>query len=749
MYSDSQQNAVSANSMFSRNPRRLALQRAWQVLLWTLAAVVFVWAFADSRFRDPEGFPTGQICLPIAFGFALIALGWTAESRWRKFVCWFALLLLGQAVSLQLIEAGNLIRYQHYKPLGRLFTQTEPLLLTLLLTQTAIVMAGMRRHWSAIRAWLTKHFRIWQLVSIGLLFILSSTALSREVSVYVAEVLFATFVQAVNLGNVVLLAWAFPEDRLPRIKEKVKVFEGTENPGGGRRGYWDRFVVIAALWVATVAALLGYFVYQRHPHVSDEVAYLQHARYLAAGVLTLPAPVVPAAFEVYLIEIENGRWYATPPFGWPAVLAIGVLLGVPWLVNPMLAGLNVLLAYALARELYDRRIARWVLLLLCISPWHILMAINFMTHTLTLTCALGAGLFVVWARRTDRAQWMVAAGGLVGLASLVRPLEGLILAGLLGLWSIGAWGRRLKPLSLAAFILGVTAIGAFAIPYNKLLTGNPFANPIMAYTDKHFGIGTNALGFGSNRGLGWALDPFPGHGPLDAAVNANLNIFSMNIELLGWGAGSLLLLALLFFSGTLRKADYLMLAVIAVVFIAHSLYWYSGGPDFGARYWYLMLFPCVVLTARGIQFLVMTLKSGSNSLSYIRVAIAIFSLSTLTLVNYFPWRAIDKYHHYLGMRPDVRYLARQFNFGKSLILIRGNRHPDYVSAFAYNPLDLNADVPVYAWDRDPSVRAQILQAYRDRPVWIVNGPSLTGRGYEVVSGPLRAGDLLTSAKAYK
>ena len=297
---------------------------------------------------------------------------------------------------------------------------------------------------------------------------------------------------------------------------------------------------------------------------------------------------------------------------------------------------------------------------------------------------------------------------------------------------------------MATFILGVVAIGGLAIPYNKLLTGNPFTNPIMTYTDKRFGEEQMLSGLGLNRGWGWALYPFPGHGPLDAAVNANLNIFSLNVELFGWSAGSLLLLALLLLSGTLRKADYLMLAVIATVFGVHTLYWYSGGPDFGARYWYLMLFPCVVLTARGIQFLVMTLKSNADSLNYLRVAIAIFSLCMLTLVNYFPWRAIDKYHHYLGMRPDVRYLAAQFNFGKSLVLIRGNQHPDYASAFAYNPLDLKADAPVYAWDRDAKTTEQVLEVYRDRPVWILNGPSLTGRGYEVVSGPLTVGDMLSS-----
>ena len=32
-------------------------------------------------------------------------------------------------------------------------------------------------------------------------------------------------------------------------------------------------------------------------------------------------------------------------------------------------------------------------------------------------------------------------------------------------------------------------------------------------------------------------------------------------------------------------------------------YWYSGGPDFGARYWYLILVPLVVLSVRGLQAL--------------------------------------------------------------------------------------------------------------------------------------------------
>jgi hypothetical protein len=108
-------------------------------------------------------------------------------------------------------------------------------------------------------------------------------------------------------------------------------------------------------------------------------------------------------------------------------------------------------------------------------------------------------------------------------------------------------------------------------------------------------------------------------------------------------------------------------------------------------------------------------------------------LSAFALVNYFPWRAIDKYYHFWGMRPDILTLAQESSFGKSLVLIRGkDTHPDYASAAIYNPLDWNADAPVYAWDSSPSIEADLLRAFPDRPVRIVDAPSLTRRGYEVV-----------------
>ncbi|HEX6064170.1 MAG TPA: hypothetical protein VFZ04_08110, partial [Longimicrobiales bacterium] len=108
-----------------------------------------------------------------------------------------------------------------------------------------------------------------------------------------------------------------------------------------------------------------------------------------------------------------------------------------------------------------------------------------------------------------------------------------------------------------------------------------------------------------------------------------------------------------------------------------------------------------------------------------------------------PWRAMDKYYHYRNMRPDVRELAAERDFGNSIVLVRGKRHPDYASAGIYNPLDMRSGAPVYVWDRDPAITRRALEAYRDRGVWILDGPTRTGRGFRVVAGPISAEDLLS------
>ena len=678
-------------------------------------------------------------CLGLSAGVALLILAAGAGRRWARAARWLSLALVGQAVALQLIDAGNRIHYQHYAIAANAQTAA---LLSFLALQTAAVVTGLWKRFAAMGRWAWSRFPRWQLAAILLVFVCSSAALSRQLSFFVAELLFAAFVQAVGLANIVLVAQAIPQEELGWLRQRIEQWFGPPGePHVAEPGRIDRFAVVAAVWVTVAASCLSLFVYERHPHIADEVVYLYNARYFAQGQVAMPLPPVPRAFDVDLMDYQKTRWFAAVPMGWPAMLAVGVLAHAPWLVDPLLAGLNILLAYLFLREIYSRRTARFALLFLSVSPWHLFMAMNFMTHTFTMTCALLGFLGVARARRTGKARWAWMAGFGAGVGSFIRPLDGLIVAGLLGLWVIGIGGRRLRLTSIVAFGLGTILAGAAVLPYNRALTGDPTRSSLMAYTDKYYGPKTNAYGFGPQRGLGWALDPYPGHTPLESLLNAQLNAFSVNIELLGWSAGSLLLAAAILFSGALRRSDYLMLAVITAVFLAYALYWFSGGPDFGARYWYLILVPCVALTVRGMQLLENRVASSGGP-DGLRVLPAVLVLCGMALINYFPWRSIDKYHDYLRMRPDIRQMASRFGFGRSLVLVRGPRYPDYASAAIYNPLNLNADEPVYAWDRNPEVRAEVLRAYADRPVWLVDGPSLTHGAFRLAAGPVSAQTLL-------
>lgn len=706
-------------------------------LLLILGTFVLVWPFFDSRFKDAEHNLTGLSCLPVAVGVGLLVMAIAIGGTWQRSAAWFILALNGQAVSLQIAKAGWQLRYQHYKSLDELMTDgMGTMFLLFLVAQGLLVMIGLRSYIAPIVCWCKVNLRPWQLMFVGLFFVLPTTTVSPSVAAYLREWAFAVALQSVALATILLAAAAVPSDALTGLHRRILVFFGglvrEDHINDGRP---DRFALTLAAAVTIVAAFLCIYSYERHPHVPDEVAYLMQARFFAAGSLTLPAPPVPGGFETYLMSTVGDNWFAVPPPGWPLILAIGTLVGLPWLVNPMLAGINVLLAYVLLRDLYPKLVARSSVFLLVLSPWYLFLGMSFMTHMVSLTCALGAAVGIIWSRRDGRALWAGLAGSAVGLLSMVRPLEAVAIGGLMGLWTIGVGGKRLKTSAILAFILGTLIVGGIGLGYNAALTADPLKFPINVYTDNVFGKNSNAYGFGADRGMGWEQDPYPGHGPIDALVNSNLNTSALNTELFGWSVGSFLLVAFGVCLGRLSRSDYLMLAVIAAIYVLHFFYYFSGGPDFGARYWFLMIVPLVVFTVKGINNLAELLDKQFES-NGTKVYAAVMALCLMSIVTFIPWRAIDKYRNFRGMRPDIRYLAETYKFDRSLVLIRGNKHPDYDSAMIYNPLDFNANAAVYAWDRDPDTRKQLLNAFSDRPVWIIAAPSITQRGYEVVAGPL-------------
>ena len=69
-------------------------------------------------------------------------------------------------------------------------------------------------------------------------------------------------------------------------------------------------------------------VFERMAHIEDEMAYVWQAQAIAGGHLTLPLRRQTKSFLVPFVVDYNGQRFGKYPLGWPAMLALGVRLGV-------------------------------------------------------------------------------------------------------------------------------------------------------------------------------------------------------------------------------------------------------------------------------------------------------------------------------------------------------------------------------------------------------------------------------------
>lgn len=498
-----------------------------------------------------------------------------------------------------------------------------------------------------------------------------------------------------------------------------------------------KFPWVVAAWVFLVTLFLGLFAFDRMPGVPDEVAYLFQAKMLAQGRVFAPAPdgALAEALRYDWIGMLDGKWYSIFPPGWPAALAVGTVAGVPWLVNPVISALTIPVAYAFVSRWTSPRMAVMTTLLLAVSPWFLAMGASYMSHSLTLLLVLAAWLLMLTEGSRRMPAWF-AAGGLLGWLFLTRPLEGLIVGVLTGLWAMSRIDLRSVPgwVSVAIYGLGCALIGALIFPYNHILTGDALVTPIDRYFDLLWHEGANRLGFGADIGSpdNWGgVDIWPGHGPLEALVAAQFNLKSLNIELLGWAVGSLLLVYVHLIWGRLSRADWCMAAIIALTIAAYGLYWFNGGFYIGPRYWYMALFPCIFLTARGIQTSAgiaanrLGLEGGEQ-----RAMALVLLLAATAMLSFLPWRATAKYREFRGFHDAYRTIAASGQLDNALVFVKDGDMGEFGSAFMLN--SPNLDGPLFVMDRGAAANADIIARYPGRSVF-----TAFGRNEPLEEGPPR------------
>ena len=139
-------------------------------------------------------------------------------------------------------------------------------------------------------------------------------------------------------------------------------------------------VALLAMFAAGTSLLISAAVLDRIPHVTDGVSYAFQGKIFASGRLSLEPPSVPVLFVHENVLVTATRWCSKYPPGWPLLLAVGWLVGAPWIIDPLLLGLSVIGIWRLGRALFDAPTGLVAAVALAVSPFALIMSAGFLAH---------------------------------------------------------------------------------------------------------------------------------------------------------------------------------------------------------------------------------------------------------------------------------------------------------------------------------------------------------------------------------
>lgn len=344
----------------------------------------------------------------------------------------------------------------------------------------------------------------------------------------------------------------------------------------------DRALVGGAALLLTLAAVaVCHLVFAANPHLVDEMAQLLHAKAFAAGRLALPPPAPPEAFLITHTWVTDAGWISQYPPGQTVLFALGLLAGVPWLVNPLLGGAGAVGVYFAARGLYGRGTARAAAVLWAVSPWVLFMSASYLNHVGAVTFGLAAWA-LVWGPRERRPWHYVLAGLAIGVATVTRPLDGVAAAAPILVWMTLERRWRGAPW----VVLGGLPIAVLWGYVNWRLHGHPLT------------LGYSVL-YDAEHGMGFHMDPWgQPFTPWVALSNLGVALKRLNIYLYEWPIPALLPLAVWAVAARRRRRSDVVLAVALLAAPAlYFFYWHSGF-FLGPRFYYAIAPALVIATAR-------------------------------------------------------------------------------------------------------------------------------------------------------
>jgi hypothetical protein len=470
------------------------------------------------------------------------------------------------------------------------------------------------------------------------------------------------------------------------------------------------------------------------PHVMDEITYDLQAQMLALGRIAGPEVRPLAAFQQWFVE-DRGQRYGIFPPGWPAVLALGHLVGLARWVDPILHGLTVFLIGWLGFRVRDATVGRLGALLYALCPQALLLAGSVMSNTLAACLAvLALGWTIALLARANTAPeprgealGAVAAGLALGWLATTRPLCAAVIGSCCAACMLACVrqgkARRAHAWALPALLVPL----ALLLLYHRALLGSALQFPQNHFFDTHappiddpifrYAPGCNALGFGPSHGCELTTGS-DGHTLTKAALHTLHNLRAWLALAAGGGILAIAALIPLAFRAT-RRLGLWLLAPLPLIVAAYATYW-GVGTCYGARFYHVALPFSVLAAALGL------VELAAHSRTTTRLAWGLGLAAALASVVAGARAHAEVSNGYWGT--DARFLQ-----------LRDHYHgPDAVVLVAFRD-DYSTGVPTVltgtgVWHWPNAVRILSAQA-ANAP--LLDGPLVFGRYHPALIGAIR------------
>jgi len=363
------------------------------------------------------------------------------------------------------------------------------------------------------------------------------------------------------------------------------------------------FAALAALVSLALSLLMTWYITRGLPVGGDELSQRFQATLLLHGRLSAVAEPHPEFVAGVQTLVADNRWFGQFPIGGPALLAMGLLVGAVWLVNPLLAAWTTFSVYQFASRAFDEMTARAATLLFALCPFAILMSGTEQNHPGALAFSMFAlASLARWTTADDAKTLRRSAIGVgfgIGAAATVRPYDAALVGVVVGVFQLfEVRGQPRRRRSLAWEILAGAAFAVLLLVVNWRTTGRPL---LFAY---------DALNGAAHR-PGFHVDPLGlPFTPLDGLHHASTYLLRLNVSLLNGPLPGMLLVVLpMFLLRSATRWDYLLVAVILVLVAGYGTYWSESFFVNGPRFLYVGVPAFIMFVARAPAALLERAKS--------------------------------------------------------------------------------------------------------------------------------------------